>query len=168
MAALGEVDLAEVLGIPFAASTAAAVVALDARLDRLERGRRRNGWSTGPGHRRAGDTTLHPWGALGRVLSFPIPTPIPTDDLYELALDVWRHEGSPLVVQATVVVGCFCADDDVEIHTVADREWEARSDVEVCDALLAAVTTLEGWAALELDPDGWRARAGLPLRRPPG
>lgn len=161
-ATLCEVDIAEVLGIPFSMSAAAAVLALDDRLDLLERGRKRYGWATGDGDHRVGRTAQPSWGALGRVLSYPAPA----DDLYELALDVWRHEVGPLVVQVTVVVGCFCPRDDVEIHTVADREWEARSDVEVRDALAAAVTNLEGWSCLDLDPDGWRAQAGLPLRRP--
>ena len=45
---------------------------------------------------------------------------------------------------------------------------EARSDVEVRDALGRRGHRPGGLGGLDLDPDGWRARAGLPLAIPPG
>lgn len=161
MPTLAGLDLEQVLGFEVSPCTAAGVLALDGRLDRLEAGWRRNGWSLGSGLRVVA-SDAYAWGVLGRVLSYRAAA----DDLFELSVDVWRQEESPLVVQATVVVGCFCRPDH-EIHTVADREWAAAGGVELGDALADAMTTLEAWVALDLDPDGWRARAGLPTRAGP-
>jgi hypothetical protein len=158
-ATLAELDLAPVLGFGISPSVMAELVSLDARLDRLERGGTRYGWSVGTGHRRVTGPDHYPWGALGRVLSYRAAA----DDLVELSVDLWRQQEGPLAVQATLVVGCFC-EVDHEIHTVAEQESPARDDLEVRDALLRAVTALESWVGLGLDPDGWRARAGLPLR----
>lgn len=164
VATLAEVDLGRAVGLTMSPSAVAEVVALDVRLDRLERRRTRYGWSLGSGHRVPvpGTEGGHAWGALGRVLSYRAAA----DDLLELSLDVWRHRSRPLEVQTTVVVGCFCAEDH-EIHTVADREWPARDDAGLRDALVAAVETLEAWVALDLTPDEWRTRAGLPTRPGP-
>lgn len=162
VATLAELDLGQLLGL-VVPSVVAEVVALDVRLDGLERTGTRYGWSIGSGLRVSGTADGDAWGALGRVLSYRAAA----DDLFELSVDVWQHESRPLVVQTTVVVGCFCAEDH-EIHTVADQEWPARSEVELRDALVAGVSTLEAWVALDLTPDGWRVRVGLPTRpRPP-
>jgi hypothetical protein len=157
---LAELELGHVLGLELSSSLAAGIVALDGRLDRLESWTR-NGWSVGSGGRVVG-TGGHSWGALGRVLSYRAAA----DDLFELSVDVWRHQTDPTVVQTTVVVGCFCADDH-EIHTVADEEWVVRDGAEVHDGLVAAVETLEAWVGLGLAPDEWRVRAGLPTRAGP-
>jgi len=156
-ATLAEVDLGGVLGIAVSAPVAASVVALDVRLDALERGRKRYGWtsSRGPG---AGGFR-HPWNALGRVLACPAPA----DDLLELSLDVWRHADDPLEVQASVVVGCFCEEDHVN-DTAAEQVWTASTDSGVRDALVSAVSVLEQWSVAGLDPEGWRLRAALRTR----
>ena len=159
MASLSELDLDRVLGMRITAQVAADLIALDARLDRLERSPRRNGWVVG--HKDPDVASGQPLPvALDRTLSYPSAA----DDSLELAVDVWHLDTDDLLVEVTVEVYCFC-DANHNIHRTVEKEWIARSDTELRDVLTEAVTTAEAWSSLGLDADQWRARVGLPNRR---
>ena len=80
MASLSELELDRVLGMRITAQVAADLIALEARLDRLERSPRRNGWVVG--HDDPGVASGQPLSvALDRTLSYPSAA----DDSLELA-----------------------------------------------------------------------------------
>ena len=159
VASLAELELDRVLGMPLSAQVAADLIALDARLDRLERSPRRNGWVVG--HMDPNVASGQPLSVvLDRTLSYPSAA----DDSLELAVNVWQRDADDLLVEVTVEVYCFC-DANHTIHRAAEKEWIARSDTELRDVLTAAVSSAEAWSARGLDADQWRARVGLPNRR---
>ncbi len=159
VATLAELDLTDVLGFALSPETATELAGLDGRLDQLEReSRKRYGWLVGSGERQIA-LGPHPTGVLGRVLSYPSAP----DDLLELSLDVWRVDGRTLLVGSTLEVNCFCPVDH-NVHRAAEEEWTARGEVEVRNAMTAAVVALEGWSGLSLDAEQWRSRCGLPTR----
>ena len=141
------------------AQVAADLIALDARLDRLERSPRHNGWVVGHSHPEGASGQPLPV-ALDRTLSYPSAA----DESLELAVEVWHLDADDLLVEVTIEVYCFC-DGNHHIHRAAEKEWICPLRHRASGCPDRGVTSAEAWSALGLDADQWRARVGLPNRR---
>lgn len=161
VASLSELELSDVLGLTLSAAALTELLAVDGRLDQLERNPRRNGWVVGLGDRDVGPGQPLPV-VLDRTLSYPAAA----DDSLELCLTIWQQPAATLLVCATVDVYCFCPVDH-NIHYAAESERSVGAADELAPVVSAAVTDLETWAALDLSAGAWRARAGLPDRPGP-
>ena len=128
------------------------------------------------GARARGDRTEWEWALQHVVFRGPEPgTPIilglnviehadGTDQQEFLLQVVWTEQGQ-LAVDAAVNVACWCntehATHDIDaVRVVVDDETSLVS------AFRAGTDRLTGWLADPRDSDHWRARAGLPVRRP--
>lgn len=108
--------------------------------------------ASGPDHRSLLGCTIYP-GA-------------DEDDQVELNLHIYRASDTAGVeVVVDLGVWCWCPQDH-NIHYVRDVEVVATSPEELVTAFESAVAQFEHWRdTASTDAEGWRAEAGLPLRR---
>ncbi|MFJ6573503.1 hypothetical protein ACIQNU_39475 [Streptomyces sp. NPDC091292] len=87
-----------------------------------------------------------------------------TDRLEFLLQVVWTEKGQ-LAVDAAVNVACWC-DSEHATHDIDAVRVVVDDETSLVNAFRASAERLTGWLADPRDADHWRARAGLPVRRP--
>jgi len=171
---LGEVDLAELLGLDLSGQAVERVVEIGRRVDRLRVDGDQPGWAVGAAPPAVAQPAAQP-------VAQPVAQPMVEDqpmafafgtvldrrpgggDGLEYALDVWRADEDALLVSVAVEVACFCPTGH-QTHTAAETAWTATTGGQLVDALDRAVATMTAWAHEANTADDWRKIAKLPLR----
>ncbi|MFJ1756257.1 hypothetical protein [Kitasatospora sp. NPDC088134] len=99
------------------------------------------------------------------ILLLDVVRPAGVSDWLEFLLQVgWTDQGRHEVT-ASVNVGCWC-ETDHGTHDVDALGFAVDDDVPLARAFEACAERMAGWLAEPRDADFWRAREGLPPRRP--
>ncbi|MFE0106444.1 hypothetical protein [Streptomyces sp. NPDC059009] len=86
------------------------------------------------------------------------------DQLEFLLQVVWTEQGQ-LAVDAAVNVACWC-DTEHATHDIDAVRVVVDDETSMVSAFQSGTERVTGWLADPRDAEYWRARAGLPVRRP--